>query len=154
MVIEEAFAVLCWQSGQCQESVHDWTIETLAEKAKLPLEGVVKRLEKLAQLTNTIEIESSELSTWLEKSADRYFLLDVRNATEFSAFHLPGSHLMASTDLAKIFEGLKEFTVIILSEDGVRSFSAALYLREAGLPQVKSLRGGLDAWRAKHADRI
>ena len=53
---------------------------------------------------------------------------------------------MAQLDLARIFEGLKEITVITVCHHGVRSMSAAFYLQEAGLPRVKSLSGGLENW--------
>ncbi|MBC7533383.1 MAG: sulfurtransferase, partial [Oligoflexus sp.] len=36
--------------------------------------------------------------------------------------------------------------VVTICHHGVRSLSAAFYLREAGLPRVRSLKGGLDEW--------
>ena len=146
MVIEEAFAVLCWQSGKITEAVGHWTIEGLANKARLPIEGVMQRLKEIEVMSDGIEIEGEELANLLKIKNDRIYLLDVREPWEFTLAHIAGSHLMARTDLAQIFEGLKELTVVTICHHGIRSLSAALYLREAGLPRVHSLRGGLDAW--------
>ncbi len=151
MVIEEAFAVLCWQSGEIQEPVHSWTVEHLAVQAHLPIDGVVKRLEHIETMAEDIEISPETLRDLLKKNPQRIFLLDVRAPWEFEICRLEGSHLMAKTDLARIFEGLKELTVITICHHGVRSMSAAFYLQEAGLPRVKSLSGGVEQW-ALHVD--
>jgi rhodanese-related sulfurtransferase len=146
MVIEEAFAVLCWQSGARSENLHQWTIADLADRAHMPVEGVVKRLEQIETMAEDIEISAATLLQHLQKNPERYFLLDVREPWEFDICHVPGSHLMARTDLARIFEGLKELTVVTICHHGVRSLSAAFYLLEAGLKQVKSLHGGVESW--------
>lgn len=150
MVIEEAFAVLCWQSGSRQdkttEDVHHWTIADLADRARMPLEGVVKRLEQIATIADEIEISAISLKDLLQKNPERIFLLDVREPWEFEICRVPGSQLMARMDLARIFEGLKELTVVTICHHGVRSLSAAFYLQEAGLRRVKSLQGGVESW--------
>ncbi len=146
MVLEEAFAVLCWQSGDIQQDLTGWTIEHLADRAHLPIEGVVKRLEHIETMAEDIEISPESLRELLRKNAEHIFLLDVREPWEFEICRLQGSHLMAQLDLARIFEGLKEITVITVCHHGVRSMSAAFYLQEAGLPRVKSLSGGLENW--------
>lgn len=146
MVIEEAFAVLCWQSGARADDVNQWTIADLADRAHMPVEGVVKRLEQIETLAKDIEISATSLQDLLQKNPERIFLLDVREPWEFELCRLPGSHLMARMDLAKIFEGLKELTVVTICHHGVRSLSAAFYLQEAGLKKVKSLHGGVESW--------
>jgi rhodanese-related sulfurtransferase len=146
MVIEEAFAVLCWQSGSRHEDIHQWTIADLADRARMPVEGVVKRLEQIATMAEDIEISATTLQDLLQKKPEKVFLLDVREPWEFEICRVPGSHLMARMDLARIFEGLKELTVVTICHHGVRSLSAAFYLQEAGLRRVKSLAGGVESW--------
>lgn len=144
MIIEEAFAV--WQTPEGSEGLEQWTVENLADHAHLPVDGVLNRLRQIQSYASDIEIEGHELAARLGRKQERLFLLDVREPWEFSLVHLPGSQLMAKIDLAQIFEGLKELTVITICHYGQRSLSAALYLKEAGLPRVKSLKGGLDLW--------
>lgn len=149
MVIEEVFAILCWQSGASLENVHNWTIADLADRARLPLDRVVKRLEQIETMAEDIEISAGSLKELLHKNSEQIFLLDVREPWEFEICRVPGSHLMAQMDLARIFEGLKDLTIVTICHHGERSLSAAFYLQEAGLKRVKSLRGGMDSWAAE-----
>lgn len=148
MVIEEAFAVLTRQEQL--DSLHEWTVEALANRAHMPVDGVLRRLESIENMAENIEIDPEELQLLMERRD--VFLLDVRAPWEFAKCHIKGSQLMATLDLAKIFEGLKEWQVITICHHGVRSLSAAFYLREAGLPRVRSLHGGVDLW-AQTIDR-
>jgi rhodanese-related sulfurtransferase len=97
-------------------------------------------------MAEDVEISAASLHDILKKNPEQVFLLDVREPWEFEICRVPGSHLMAHMDLARIFEGLKELTVVTICHHGVRSLSAAFYLQEAGLRRVKSLRGGVDSW--------
>lgn len=142
MVIREAFAVYNRQP----EDLGRMTVGTLADCARLPVDGVMRRLQAIETMAETSEISPQDLSLLIEAKGKHIFLLDVREPWEFDVCSIEGSKLMARLDLAKIFPGLKELEVITICHHGVRSLSAALYLREAGLPRVRSLAGGLDAW--------
>jgi len=77
-------------------------------------------------------------------------LLDVRNAEEFAAGHLPNAKHIPLPDLAnrlKEIEKSKNQVVITVCASGVRSASAASVLAKAGFTQVFSLEGGTNAWR-------
>lgn len=142
MVIREAFAVY----HDPQVDLSRMTVGKLADSAHLPVDGVMRRLQAIETMAETSEISPQELSLLLEGGSKKLFLLDVREPWEFDICRIEDSKLMAKIDLAKIFPGLKDFVVITICHHGVRSLSAALYLREAGLPRVRSLSGGLDAW--------
>lgn len=142
MVIREAFAVYQDHS----EDLNHMTVGKLADCAHLPVEGVMRRLRAIESMAETSEISPQDLKIRLESGAKNLFLLDVREAWEFDVCRIEGSKLMAKLDLAQIFPGLKELEVVTICHHGIRSLSAAFYLREAGLPRVRSLAGGLDAW--------
>lgn len=144
MVIREAFAVYC--KDDTLEALENLTISGLADRAHLPVEGVMQRLKQIETISENVEISCSELQTLLARKNKGIFLLDVRQTWEFDLCHLDGSKLMAKLDLAQIFPGLKEIEVITICHHGIRSLSAAYYLIEAGLPRVRSLHGGLDEW--------
>ncbi|MBC3932116.1 rhodanese-like domain-containing protein [Undibacterium curvum] len=77
-------------------------------------------------------------------------ILDVRNAEEFAAGHLPNAKHIPLPDLAnrlKEIEKSKNQVVITVCASGVRSASAASVLAKAGFTQVFSLEGGTNAWR-------
>ena len=144
MVIREAFAV--YADDESLETLNTLTVGDLANRAQLPVEGVMKRLRTIRNMAENVEISCDELNELLTAKSKGIYLLDVRQAWEFDICHIEGSKLMAKLDLAQIFPGLKELEVITICHHGVRSLSAAFYLREAGLPRVRSLHGGLDEW--------
>lgn len=84
-------------------------------------------------------------------------LIDVREADEFSAAHIPGA--------VHIPRGLLEFRLsndpqlanrdlrlVLYCKNSGRSALAADALREMGYRQVLSLAGGIDAWQAAGRD--
>ncbi|RYZ52431.1 MAG: hypothetical protein EOP07_19620, partial [Proteobacteria bacterium] len=137
MVIREAFAV--YNQDDSLDSLNSLTVSALADRAKLPLDGVMKRLTQIETMAENVEVSCTELQTLLNAKTKGIYLLDVRQPWEFDLCHLDGSKLMAKLDLARIFPGLKDFEVITICHHGIRSLSAAFYLREAGLPRVRSL---------------
>ncbi|MBC3934179.1 rhodanese-like domain-containing protein [Undibacterium rugosum] len=77
-------------------------------------------------------------------------ILDVRNAEEFTAGHLPNAKHIPLPELnnrLKEIEKSKNQVVITVCASGVRSSSAASILAKAGFTQVFSLEGGTNAWR-------
>ncbi|NDI84847.1 rhodanese-like domain-containing protein [Undibacterium crateris] len=77
-------------------------------------------------------------------------ILDVRNAEEFAAGHLPNAKHIPLPELnnrLKEIEKSKNQVVITVCASGVRSASAASVLAKAGFTQVFSLEGGTNAWR-------
>lgn len=76
-------------------------------------------------------------------------LLDTRLPSEFAAAHIPGARLLT---VELTFEALdswpKDMSIITYSTRGRRSLEKASYLTAYGLRGVRSLDGGVDAWRA------
>ncbi|MFZ6687311.1 rhodanese-like domain-containing protein [Undibacterium sp. SXout11W] len=79
-------------------------------------------------------------------------VLDVRNAEEFAAGHLPNAKNIPLADLSsriKEIEKSKNTVVITVCAQGVRSANAAALLSKAGFAQVFSLEGGTEAWKTQ-----
>ena len=76
-------------------------------------------------------------------------VLDVREASEWSAGHIQGArHITLAqlgTHLSEI-EKLKTTPLIVCCANGMRSGSAVSTLKKAGFEQVYMLSGGLVAW--------
>lgn len=80
-------------------------------------------------------------------------LLDVREAEEFAAGHLPGAihasrgllefKLSGSPQLAS-----RDLSFVIYCKTSGRAALAAVAMREMGYLNVKSIAGGFDAWAA------
>lgn len=104
------------------------------------------------------ELRAAELAARLA-AGDPVVLIDVREPWEHQLVALPGSVLVPLGDLpARVGEiappagtllagTLAAGTLVVTyCHHGVRSLSAAAMLERAGLREVASLAGGIDAW--------
>ena len=78
-------------------------------------------------------------------------LIDVREADEYHAGHLPGALLIPRGMLEFKLSGTPELTardlkITLYCKTGGRSALAALTLQDMGYLDVKSIAGGFDAW--------
>lgn len=98
--------------------------------------------------TDSPEILPSELQA-LVAAGTPVTLLDVREPWEWEIAHLPGSQLIPLGRLpARLAEVPRDRPVVTVCHAGMRSLAARAVLLEAGLPSVRSLAGGVDAWAA------
>lgn len=94
------------------------------------------------------EISGRELAATLERG-DPVYLIDVREPWEHALAALPGSILMPLGELeARVAELAPPAGALVVTycHHGVRSLSASAFLARAGLGDVRSLAGGIDAW--------
>jgi rhodanese-related sulfurtransferase len=94
------------------------------------------------------EITPSDLAAKLAggKPAD-LILLDVREPWEHDAAKIDGSLLMPMGQVAARVQELDpDAHIVTICHAGVRSLNVAIWLRNEGLENVQSLRGGIDAW--------
>ena len=84
---------------------------------------------------------------------DADVLLDVREADEFAAGHLPGAVLVPRGVLEFKLSGTPELDdrslkVVIYCKTSGRAALAACAMQEMGYLNVRSISGGFDAWAA------
>ena len=76
-------------------------------------------------------------------------VIDVRQADEFAAAHVPGAvHLMCGDLPDRLAELPKDRPILAMCASGMRSSVAASLLRRAGFEDVSWVAGGVTAWRA------
>lgn len=98
-------------------------------------------------MTHEIEITPKDLKVMLDAHAPGLILLDVREAWEFATCKIPDSLRLGDLGLKDLLPRLKTAAdVITICHHGVRSFSAAMYLRDQGVAGARSLAGGVEAW--------
>jgi rhodanese-related sulfurtransferase len=74
-------------------------------------------------------------------------VIDVREPFEYAYCRLPGALLKPLGDIHEWAQELDpESDIVCQCHTGVRSGSAAAYLRRLGFKRVFNLRGGIDAW--------
>ncbi|MET8507751.1 rhodanese-like domain-containing protein [Streptomyces sp. NPDC004787] len=81
-------------------------------------------------------------------------LLDVRTPGEFRTVHIPGSYNVPLSTLrehrAELLSHLDE-DVVLICRSGQRARDAEQALAQAGLPNLRVLEGGMNAWEAAGA---
>lgn len=94
-------------------------------------------------------IQSKELREILATRADSVVLLDVREPEEFEEDHLVGStHIPLGDLMSRANSELDpDAEIIIYCAHGVRSMHALMGLRSRGYEKLRSLEGGLCAYR-------
>ncbi len=95
-----------------------------------------------------VEILPLELRSKLDKG-EKLTIIDVRDPAEWSAGHLKCAKSVPLSELANRLSKLKrEESIVLHCQHGMRSMRALHFLQKHGFTQVKSLKGGLTAWRA------
>jgi|SRR5688572_28216940 len=92
-----------------------------------------------------LEISPAETAELLKSGKAR--LIDVRTAQEYAVAHIDGCPLVDEA-LAKTIVDTwpKDAPIITICHHGVRSLDAAVYLRQQGFTDVRSMTGGIDVW--------
>ncbi len=97
------------------------------------------------------EITVKELKELIDKAADGFVLIDVRNAYEYEIARIPGSILVPLPDIEqgegieKVRELAQNHRVIAHCKMGGRSAKALDILKEAGIDGT-NVKGGITAW--------
>ncbi|MDR3623674.1 MAG: rhodanese-like domain-containing protein [Chlamydiales bacterium] len=96
--------------------------------------------------TNIHTIEPNTLKGWLD--AKKALLIDVREASEYNAEHIPGSiHLPLSTFNPNDIVNKENKMIIFQCRLGRRSLDAATKFSSSTNQETYSLLGGIVAWK-------
>jgi rhodanese-related sulfurtransferase len=123
------------------------TLEQVCQRNnQLNVTEVLDHIRTSHEQDSKILIEPRELSEWLARDQS-VRLVDVRSREEFEAVHLPGSVLLSQDVMREVLsEGTNSRPLVIVDHHGRQGLDAAAYFMGHGLQQVRSLRGGIDAW--------
>ena len=96
-----------------------------------------------------MQIEPRELAERIGRG-DNVYLLDVRTREEFETVKIDKAQLFTQETMQEIMSNWsRENLLVIYDHQGTRSMDAAAYFQGHGFENVKSLRGGIDAWSAE-----
>ncbi len=96
------------------------------------------------------EITPTQLKTSLHATRTSVRILDIRTREEWDAVRLEGALFLTQELMQEILSTWpKDELLVIYDHLGKRSLDAAAYFMGQGFTNVKSLRGGLDAWAAE-----
>ena len=98
------------------------------------------------QMNQPLEYTVQEVAALL-KSGTPPRLVDVRELPEWNIARLDGARLISQELLDEMLDGWeKETPIVCYCHHGIRSRSAALFLRQQGFVNTRSMSGGIDAW--------
>jgi len=116
---------------------------------KLDVDEVIEHIVASHEADRAMQIEPRELAERIA-AGEPVYLLDVRTREEFEAVKLPNAHLFTQELMQEILgNGSRANLFVVYDHTGARSMDAAAYFQGHGFENVKSLRGGIDAWSAE-----
>jgi rhodanese-related sulfurtransferase len=122
--------------------------ETLAEvcarNENVPVDEVIETLRSAQQADERMQISVSEAAELVKAGKAR--LVDVRTREEYDAVHIDGSEFMTQELMHQLGGWDKNQQIVLVCHHGIRSLDAAAYFAGHGLENVRSMRGGIDAW--------
>jgi len=147
VILEEVFGIPVNSAPHLVPLIPDsW--EEVSHLTGRSIEAVQRRIKGVITLAEHCEIDAVELNKLLlNQDSDSLILLDVREPWEFAIVKLPGSLLMRELNFQEWLPRFQQAAMVVtICHHGVRSFSAAMFLRERGVKHARSLAGGLDHW--------
>jgi hydroxyacylglutathione hydrolase len=102
-------------------------------------------------LESTGRMNVEELAARLAAAApaEAPLVVDVRQANEYEAFHVPGSiHITAGSLPDRLDELPRDHPIVTICAAGLRAGVAASILRSSGFENVSWVASGVPAWRA------
>jgi adenylyltransferase/sulfurtransferase len=96
-----------------------------------------------------LEISPKAVSERIARG-DNLLLVDVREPWEYELCRIPGARLIPLGTLpAALNAMLDRDDVICYCHRGMRSLDAAVWLRQQGVENAKSMAGGIERWSAE-----
>lgn len=122
--------------------------ETLAQvcarNENLPPEEVIATLQQAKEADDQMQVSVTEAAQLVKEGKAK--IVDVRTREEWDAVHIEGSTFLTQELMHELGSWPREQLIIFSCHHGVRSLDAAAYFAGHGLENVRSMRGGIDAW--------
>jgi rhodanese-related sulfurtransferase len=135
--------------ASCGFSPEETLAGVCARNENLNVDEVIEHITTGHEADLAMQIEPRDLSERIA-GGEAIYLLDVRTREEFEAVKLPGSNLFTQELMQEILSnGSRTNLFVVYDHTGARSMDAAAYFQGHGFENVKSLRGGIDAWSAE-----
>ena len=117
-----------------------------ARNENLNADEVIEHIMASDAADRAMQIQPHELAETLHRGG-RIHLLDVRTREEYEAVKIDGAELFSQEMMQNILNTWpRQDLLVIYDHQGTRSLDAAAYFQGHGFENVKSLRGGIDAW--------
>jgi len=117
-----------------------------ARNNALPVGEVIDHILNSHEQDLKMQIAPPELAAALKNDPETK-LVDIRTREEFDAVHIDGALFFTQELMQEILmKWDRRALIALIDHQGARSMDAAAYFAGHGFENVKSLRGGIDAW--------
>jgi rhodanese-related sulfurtransferase len=117
-----------------------------ARSDNLAVEEVIDHILTSDAADRAMQIEPRDLADRLTDTPPLH-LLDIRTREEFDTVKLPDAQLFTQELMQEILGNWSRSELLVIYDHkGTRSLDAAAYFQGHGFENVKTLRGGIDAW--------
>ena len=135
--------------ASCGFSPEETLAGVCARNENLDVDEVIEHITASEEAERAMQIEPRDLADRLAAGQPIY-LLDVRTREEFEAVKLSDAHLFTQELMQEILANTdRKNLFVVYDHTGARSLDAAAYFQGHGFENVKSLRGGIDAWSSE-----
>jgi rhodanese-related sulfurtransferase len=135
--------------SSCGFSPEETLAGVCARNENVDVDEAIEHIVASDTAERAMQIEPRELADRFA-AKEKINLLDVRTREEWEAVKLPESHLFTQELMQEILaKWSREDLVVVYDHQGTRSMDAAAYFQGHGFANVKSLRGGIDAYSAE-----
>jgi rhodanese-related sulfurtransferase len=132
--------------SSCGFSADETLAAVCARNENLKVEEVAEHIATSEAADRAMQIEPSELGDRLGRG-EKIYLLDVRTREEYDAVRINDAQFLTQDLMQEILSSwARENLLVVYDHQGTRSMDAAAYFQGHGFQNVKSLRGGIDAW--------
>jgi rhodanese-related sulfurtransferase len=120
-----------------------------ARNNELPVTQVVEHILASHEADLEMQITPVDLATALKNDPDTK-LVDIRTREEFDTVRVEGATFFTQELMQEILmKWDRRALLAIMDHQGARSMDAAAYFIGHGFENVKSVRGGIDAWSSE-----
>jgi rhodanese-related sulfurtransferase len=132
--------------SSCGFSPEETLGQVCARNENLDVDEVIEHIIASEEAERAMQIEPRDLAERIARG-EKVYLLDVRTREEYDAVKIDNAHLFTQELMQEIQSNWqRENLLVIYDHHGTRSLDAAAYFQGHGFENVKSLRGGIDAW--------
>jgi rhodanese-related sulfurtransferase len=109
--------------------------------------GIILQYSQPASVSLATEITVDQAAKMRDQGA---FILDVREPSEWTQFHIPGATLIPLGELPnRLNEVPKDKDVVVVCRTGHRSAQGRDILLKSGFTKVTSMAGGVTQWQSQ-----
>jgi rhodanese-related sulfurtransferase len=132
--------------SSCGFSPDETLAQVCARNENLDVEEVTEHILQSDAADRAMQIEPRDLADRVARG-EKIYILDVRTREEYDAVKINNARFFTQELMQEILSNWsREDLLVVYDHQGTRSLDAAAYFQGQGFENVKSLRGGIDAW--------